>query len=301
MNSKPSPRGIQDWKVAEENATAWMRYWGFQDACVTGPGTDAGVDVRSARALAQVKFQGNAVGRPAVQNLVGARGPQHSKALLFFSNAGYAATAVDEANRSGVALFRYDVATGEMATANSAALRLIAATPDPTSVRALPPARSGGTEPKKARGIGAPLFWATLCTISAVGLAQGADSGDGSSASIIAVVALACWVMVFIRLLRKRRPAPAPRPSALAEVSDPPVSAPDRIPIVRDPAGPQTQDRRPTIGEQYVRSREFTSDPPVVSKEEVRRPMPPAETMLSRGDVSWFDYRASSDELVVRG
>lgn len=125
MSLGPSPRGIQDWQVAEENAATWMRHWGFRDARLTGAGTDGGVDVRSGGALAQVKMQGTPVGRPAIQNLVGARRLDHDKALLFFSNSGYASTAVVEANLSGVALFQYSVASGRMTAVNGVARQLV--------------------------------------------------------------------------------------------------------------------------------------------------------------------------------
>lgn len=111
VNAKPPPRALhtsRDWAQAEENAASWMRYWGFVDAQVTGGGSDRGIDVRARGGLAQVKFQGKPVGSPALQNLVGARGNDHSKALLFFSNTRYSAPAVQYADAMNVALFTYD-------------------------------------------------------------------------------------------------------------------------------------------------------------------------------------------------
>lgn len=162
VNLEPQPRGIQDWQVAEENAATWMRHWGFRDSQLTGAGSDGGVDVQSVGALAQVKMQGTPVGRPAIQNLVGARRLDHGKTLLFFSNAGYASTAIDEANRSNVALFQYDVATGGMTAVNGAARRLMA-TPHngeglPSSLRPALPGRSKWV-PDEAVALGGDVAW----------------------------------------------------------------------------------------------------------------------------------------------
>lgn len=123
MIEKPAPRQIRSWTDAEQNAAAWMRYWGYTDARVTNGGPDAGVDVRSSDALAQVKFEARSVGRPQLQNLVGARGRAHAKALLFFSGAGFSAHAVDYAADMDIALFEYSL-DGSMKPQNGHARRL---------------------------------------------------------------------------------------------------------------------------------------------------------------------------------
>jgi hypothetical protein len=84
VTEKPEPREVSSWQAAEVNAADWMRYWGFLDARVTQSGSDGGIDVRATGAVAQVKREAKAVGRPAVQNLVGARGRDASLHLLFF-------------------------------------------------------------------------------------------------------------------------------------------------------------------------------------------------------------------------
>src|SRR4051812_34396114 len=96
----PSP--ALPWQQAEERAAQLMRDWGYRDAKVTGPGSDGGVDVRSRKALAQVKHHAAPVGRPALQQLVGARG-RGSAELLFFASAGFTATARVYAGEMGIA------------------------------------------------------------------------------------------------------------------------------------------------------------------------------------------------------
>ncbi|MDQ1678792.1 MAG: hypothetical protein QOC93_3936 [Actinomycetota bacterium] len=122
---EPPARQIDSWQVAEENAAAWMRYWGHSDAACTPAGADGGIDVRARTAVAQVKFEAAQVGAPAVQRLVGARGLDHSLTLYFFSGAGFARPAVDYAEMMGIALFKYDL-LGRMTPVSSAASTAIA-------------------------------------------------------------------------------------------------------------------------------------------------------------------------------
>jgi hypothetical protein len=58
---------------AELNASERMKAWEFPDAVALAGGSDGGINVRSKRALAQVKWKGSVTGRPDVQNLDGAR------------------------------------------------------------------------------------------------------------------------------------------------------------------------------------------------------------------------------------
>lgn len=98
-----------------------MRDWlGFPDARVTPKGPDGGVDVTSSRALAQVKWQGAAVGRPELQRLFGARGHDSNKQLLFFAASGYSMNAITYADQVGIALFTYNP-VGELTCLNGAA------------------------------------------------------------------------------------------------------------------------------------------------------------------------------------
>lgn len=125
MSSSPPPRQIDSWQAAEQNAAAWMRYWGFFDARITTSGSDAGIDVWATWGLAQVKWEATQVGRPALQRLAGARENSTQKELLFFCGAGYAAPAVDYANRMNIALFKYDLA-GRQSPMNGAAREVVA-------------------------------------------------------------------------------------------------------------------------------------------------------------------------------
>ncbi|MCW2087217.1 UNVERIFIED_ORG: hypothetical protein M2328_000497 [Rhodococcus erythropolis] len=99
---------IRTARQAEENVAAVMRRLGYSDADVTGTGPDAGIDVVSSTALAQVKWQGAVVGRPELQRLVGARGRDTEKSLLFFTASGFSQAAVDYAEDLEIALFLYD-------------------------------------------------------------------------------------------------------------------------------------------------------------------------------------------------
>lgn len=104
---------------AELNAAEVMRSWGYEDAVATTGGADGGIDVRSSRALAQVKWKGGVTGRPDVQNLYGARG-NGTQRLFFFSASGYSDQAVAYADDVGIGLFTYDP-SGVVEAVNSVA------------------------------------------------------------------------------------------------------------------------------------------------------------------------------------
>lgn len=115
-------------KQAELNAAEKMRKFGYLDATSSMHGADGGIDVRSAKALAQVKFRSSKAGRPDVQNLVGAAAGDNSKALLFFDYTGYSPQAIEYANQMGVGLYTYDQ-TGKVTPTNDAARRIMAVSP----------------------------------------------------------------------------------------------------------------------------------------------------------------------------
>ncbi|MGW6855607.1 restriction endonuclease [Streptomyces xanthophaeus] len=120
---RPERRPVRTWQDAEHNAAAWMRHWGYLDAIAQPGGADGGVDVRSARALGQVKYQGAAVGRPELQRLFGARGQRLERQLLFFTGSSYTTTAIDYALQNGIALFVYGL-DGSMTALNAPARRI---------------------------------------------------------------------------------------------------------------------------------------------------------------------------------
>lgn len=111
-------------KQAELNAAAVMRSWGYLDAVSPMHGADGGIDVRSSKALAQVKFRGVKAGRPEIQNLYGAAAGDSSKALMFFDFKGYSPQAVEYANQMSIGLYVYD-ASGAVWSVNAAGRRLM--------------------------------------------------------------------------------------------------------------------------------------------------------------------------------
>lgn len=115
-------------KQAELNAAEVMRSWGYLDAESPNHGADGGIDVRSAKALAQVKSRGSKAGRPEIQNLYGAGAGESGKALMFFDLSGYSRDAVAYANQHGIGLFTYDT-SGRVRPVNDAGRRLMAVSP----------------------------------------------------------------------------------------------------------------------------------------------------------------------------
>ncbi|MFJ8448892.1 restriction endonuclease [[Kitasatospora] papulosa] len=120
----PERRPVRSWQDAEHNAAAWMRYWGYADARAKPGGPDGGIDVRSARALGQVKYVAAAVGRPELQLLFGARGRLLDRQLLFFTGSSYGAPALQYALENDIALFVYGL-DGSMEARNAPARRIM--------------------------------------------------------------------------------------------------------------------------------------------------------------------------------
>lgn len=110
---------IRSAREAELNAAVRMRELGYPDAEATPIGPDAGIDVVATGAVAQVKRESHAVGRPALQRLFGAAAGADVD-LLFFSSSEYSRHAVEYADRVKIALFTYDV-LGEICPANDRA------------------------------------------------------------------------------------------------------------------------------------------------------------------------------------
>lgn len=108
-------------REAEYVAAAIMRdHLGFKDAAVTTASGDGGVDVVAKQSVAQVKHWGSQVGRPAIQQLYGARGADHSKKMVFFCSGGYSRQALAYADEVRVALFTFDAAGSYEAVNESA-------------------------------------------------------------------------------------------------------------------------------------------------------------------------------------
>ncbi|MFI2422906.1 restriction endonuclease [Streptomyces sp. NPDC018955] len=109
-SSKTLPIAPLTWRDAELMAAQHMRQIGYLDAHDTGMGSDAGIDVEAAGAVAQVKMMKRPVSRPDVQRLAGAAGQGAAKALLFYSWQGYTSKALEWADSQGMLLFEFDLA-----------------------------------------------------------------------------------------------------------------------------------------------------------------------------------------------
>ncbi|QFR02004.1 restriction endonuclease [Streptomyces phaeolivaceus] len=123
-SGRPPERLIREARDAELSAAEWMRHLGFADAVATPVGADGGVDVVSARAVAQVELEGKPTGRPTVQQLHGVAA-QEKKTGVFFSVAGYTPQARTWAQTSGTLLFRFD-RQGAVEAVNAVAHELLA-------------------------------------------------------------------------------------------------------------------------------------------------------------------------------
>lgn len=127
--------------AAERNAAAQMRALGYDDAEAVTAGPDGGIDVRSSRAVGQVKFRGANASRPELQNLYGARGRAHGKELWFFAATGYTAGAVICGDELQMLLFTYEP-HGELKPANVHAQRKLQSIADARTAAAALAARS---------------------------------------------------------------------------------------------------------------------------------------------------------------
>ncbi|MFI6100827.1 restriction endonuclease [Lentzea sp. NPDC051213] len=211
---RPPFRQINSWQVAEENAAAWMRHFGYRGVQLTASGADGGVDVCAYGALAQVKFEARQVGRPQLQNLVGARGRDYAAELLFFTGAGYTNTAVVYADDMNIALFTY-LLDGAVIPTNAAAARVMsraaglavgeAASPASVAAQTRLTVASRRSQPG---GVGATVGLLTLGALFTWALVMGALKpenwhGDGPlGGAVILLLAVVCLTFGVRRLLR---------------------------------------------------------------------------------------------------
>lgn len=140
---------IRSADAAERNAADQMRKLGFTMVAISPTGPDAGIDVRSAEGLAQVKWKGATVGRPDLHRLYGARGEDRSKKLLFFSGSGYSKHAIGYADDVSMCLFVYEQ-DGRISPVNVHAQKLMASRAD-AAVEARRPPASSAEIPDKER------------------------------------------------------------------------------------------------------------------------------------------------------
>jgi len=97
---------VNEWEDAERLAEMHMRRLGYSDAQRTNAGADGGVDVESARAVAQVKDQSSPVGRQLIQQLYGVAHSRNKKAYFFARR--YAPQAVEWARENNVKLYQFN-------------------------------------------------------------------------------------------------------------------------------------------------------------------------------------------------
>jgi len=98
---------IRDWRDAEAATARWLRRAGCRRVSMTGGSADGGIDVITADWAVQVKHTAKRVGRPAVQQLVGAA-LTLGRAPALFSTSGFSAPACEYAAEHQVALFELD-------------------------------------------------------------------------------------------------------------------------------------------------------------------------------------------------
>jgi len=99
---------IRDWRDAEAAAARWLRRAGCRRVELTGGSADGGIDVITAAWAVQVKHIAKRVGRPAVQQLVGAA-LSAGRAPALFSTSGFSSPACAYALEHDVALFKLDL------------------------------------------------------------------------------------------------------------------------------------------------------------------------------------------------
>jgi Restriction endonuclease len=120
---RPKPILIRTWRDAELVAAEWMKYWGYTNVAATGLGTDGGIDVVSTEAVAQVKAETSATGRPRVQQHHGVA-VSEGKIAIFFALGGFTPEARTYAEQNGILLFQFDL-QGEPEPVNTLARDLV--------------------------------------------------------------------------------------------------------------------------------------------------------------------------------
>lgn len=95
---------LSGWESAEQVAEVHLQDLGFADVRQTGSGADGGIDIVGHTVSAQVKMTALPVGRPTIQQLVGAT--RHDRTPVCYSTAGYTTDAENFAYETGVALFQ---------------------------------------------------------------------------------------------------------------------------------------------------------------------------------------------------
>jgi hypothetical protein len=122
----PRPPAAQPFGVshagAEHFVATWMHHLGALDARPTRISGDGGIDVVSAKYVAQVKNLAatSAVPVAAIRDLAGVASVDGRRAAMFTSGV-YSSGGLQFANSAGIALFRYDALQGTLTPANELA------------------------------------------------------------------------------------------------------------------------------------------------------------------------------------
>ena len=95
---------IRDWQDAEVAVAVWLRRRGCRRAEVTPRGADGGIDVMTRELAVQVKHVNRRVGRPTLQQIVGAA-ITVDRAPAVFSTSGFSGPALEYADEHDVAIF----------------------------------------------------------------------------------------------------------------------------------------------------------------------------------------------------
>lgn len=103
-----SRSSIVDWRDAEHRTATWLRSIGCRDVTLTADGADGGIDILTDRWAVQVKHRSARVGRPAVQQIVGAA-LAVERSPVVVSTSGFTGPALEFAADHDVALVELEL------------------------------------------------------------------------------------------------------------------------------------------------------------------------------------------------
>lgn len=113
-----SPYGVNP-DEAEDWVCKWMLHMGAKGSATTQYVGDGGIDVVSERYIAQVKMYAGSVGIAALREFAGvAFLDKEGRRPLFFTTGRYPLSGPELADRAGMALFHFDLASGTVSGAN---------------------------------------------------------------------------------------------------------------------------------------------------------------------------------------
>ena len=111
--------GVDDVE-AEHLCARWLAHLGEETVEVTRAKSDGGIDIVSARCVAQVKNYKGSVGVVPIRELVGVASVD-GRFPVFFTSGNFTKAAVDFSDAANVYLFRYDAEAGTLDAGNSIA------------------------------------------------------------------------------------------------------------------------------------------------------------------------------------